>query len=290
MSIADPILILGASGWLGNYLVPEIVRRKPGVRVLAAHAARKTNFNLQSVESILLSSSHSSLLSSIGAGTVVNLARGEQEEDFQFHQSLIKYCNERGARYIYASSANAVDADVSKSHRETDPPASKSDYGRFKARCEIELINTCRNSLILRFAGVHGWAPNRIARTEEFLKKLADGVVVSVPPGILQNRIFVGDLAEMISILIEDNRVREVVHLGTSDFSDEIIFLRKLAEAFGYDQLQVSEAEPMEWNAVMIPERWLRIFPNLVLPTENETIRKVREQPEFQKYVRTLAL
>jgi dTDP-4-dehydrorhamnose reductase len=259
----------------------------PDLPIVAASRSQLARFPSKSVTSIALSASNFDELRSLEVGTVLNLARGEQDQDFQFHKELIAYCNQRGIRYIYASSGNAVDADVSRSHLETDPPSSQTEYGQFKARCENEMLKNCRHPVALRFPGMHGWAPNRMARTEDFLRRLQQGEIIRASHGVLQNRPFAGDLAKMIVRLVMDEKVRGVFHLGTSDFSDEVDFLQRLAVAFGYSPEQVVGGEWAPWNAVVVVDRWSQQFPQDSVPTEAQTIARVRQQPELQIYVQT---
>jgi dTDP-4-dehydrorhamnose reductase len=284
MESGFPILILGASGWLGHYLMPEILRRSPSSTIIAAYGSKPPLLSAERVRPIKLRSTDVHALKSLKARVVVNLTRGEAEEDFAFHQNLIGYCNENGARYVYASSSNAVDADVSKPHPETQEPESQSEYGKFKARCEIALKEQCPNSVVFRFSATHGWAPNRIARTEEFLKKLKEGQAVSAYQGVIQNRTFVGDLATMVATLTLDDRAKGVLHLGTLDASEELLFLRRLARAFGYSENQVIAGENNPWNAFLLTGRWRQIYPEIPLPMEESTIQGVARQPELQQY------
>jgi dTDP-4-dehydrorhamnose reductase len=272
------ILVLGSSGWLGHYLVPQLLKGNPSAAVIAGFSSRKPTFEHRGVTPLRLQPSDLARVSELKVSAVVNLNRGETETDFLFHQALVACCNRNDAKYVYASSFNAVDAD--------DPPNSRTDYGRFKGRCETELLKTCARPVAFRFSATHGWAPNRLARTEEFLQKLARGETVPTPQGLIQNRTFVDDLAKMIATLTVDQGAEGVFHLGASDFSDEIVFLRKLASAFGYDTEQVSEGEPLNWNAITIAERWQTRYPNAPLPTEMEAIARVRQQSELQKYAK----
>ncbi|MGZ3695987.1 MAG: sugar nucleotide-binding protein, partial [Bdellovibrionota bacterium] len=224
-------------------------------------------------------------LEKLPPATVINLNRGEEAADFALHRRIIEIQNRNSSRYIYASSFNAVDAELSRPHHENDPAASQSVYGKFKARCEQELLKTCGRPLAFRFAATHGWAPNRMARTQEFLEKLRKGENIIVTKGILQNRSFVGDLAEQIATLSLADQAQGIFHLGTSDFSEEIDFLKKMAQAFGYDASQVIAGEANQCNAVMLMER----LPSLLshgdaLPTEAETISKVSSQLELASY------
>ncbi len=141
MANSDSILVLGASSWLGHYLVPQLIKQALHRKVFAAFNERRPNFPLPADQIIQISSRSSNQLEKIQAGTVVNLGRGEQEIDFQFHQMIIAQTNASRGRYIYASSSNAVDFDLSKAHQESEIGAAQSEYGKFKARCEHELFS-----------------------------------------------------------------------------------------------------------------------------------------------------
>jgi dTDP-4-dehydrorhamnose reductase len=294
-----PIVVLGASGWIGHYLVPAIKRLSPHAHVTAVYRSRKPSFHMddnsgdstgiRGVE-MIQSDDDALTLEKLPPATVIGLIRGEEESDFELQQRIIAIQNKNHSRYVYASSFNAVDADLSRAHLESDLGHAQSDYGKFKARCEREILETCKQSVIFRFGATHGWAPNREARTQDFLSKLARGETVEVKRGILQNRSFVGDLAEQIARLADSPKAEGVFHLGTSDFSDEIDFLLGLAEAFGYDKAQVTEGESTACNAVMHMERLPALLSNYTLPTESETMAKVSAQAELRKFVKPASM
>lgn len=279
-------VVLGASGWIGHYLVPALRKQSPDAEILAVYGNTKPVFALdKNMRVVQADRNYSALLSLLPAATVIHIGRGETENDFLQHRELTGLQRQRNARYLYASSFNAVDADTSRAHFEKDPPAAQSDYGKFKARCELELMTHSRG-LAFRFSATHGWAPNREARTQELLRKLRDGEEVKAPLGILQNRSFVGDLAEQIAMLACDEEAAGVFHLGAADFSEELLFLRKLAVAFGYDPTLVREEGRMDCNATMVMERLKERFPGYRIPLEADTIAKVAEQPELAEFLR----
>ena len=285
MSIGESILILGASSWLGHYLVPSLVAKTSDAKIIATYANTRPAFKSDSVKIIQCSSANFTCIENHPFSTLINLTRGETPKDFEFHQYLINLVNQRDGRYIYASSSNAVDRDVSKPHFETDRADAQSEYGKFKAQCEEALFKRCRNFLAFRFSATHGWAPNRIARTEEFLQKLHKGEKIVVRKGIVQNRTFVGTLANLISRLVLDQSAEGVFHLGATDFSEEVIFSKRLASAFGYDPSLVVEGETVNWNLVTVLGKLTDRYPNLSLPTEMEAIADVRAQSELANYV-----
>lgn len=274
--MSTPILILGASGWVGHYLAPLLVAE--GKHVIAAYANRIPVYDCPTRK---LHSGNLDALTELSAAHVVNLSRGETEAEFRFHQALIAFTNEHDTRYLFASSFNAVDAELARPHQESDPANAQSDYGKFKVRCEEELLRFCKRPLAFRFPAVHGWAPNRVARTEHFLQRLAAGEQVPVQTGIVQNRLFVGDLARLIAHCVQDEDAEGVFHFGAADASEELEFLRALAEAFGYrGRVIPGEANPC--NAVMVPEKLRKR--GVALPSEADAIARVRAQPELAKY------
>lgn len=279
-------MVLGSSGWLGHYLIPALRQIAPNAEIIAFYRSRLPIFYVPGVEVVKFPIELGDLTGSIPSGTVINLNRGETEHDFELHKTLIDLQNQRRSRYLYASSFNAVDADVSNLHTEDQAAIARSPYGIFKARCETELLKRCERPLAFRFSSTHGWAPNREARTQVFLGKLSAGEKIKVKTGVIQNRLFVGDLALQIAMLAIEERLEGVFHLGTSDFSEEIEFLRNLAVEFGYDPKNITKGEDETCNAVMLVSRFTKMFPKYSLPSERDTIRKVGSQLELAAFKR----
>lgn len=280
-------VVLGASGWVGHYLVPELSRKNPDAEILAVSGKRAPSFAPEkNVRLVRAESGFASLLALLPRVTLVHLGRGEEENDFTEHRQLIGAVNAKGGRYLYASSFNAVDAVLDRPHEESDPPGAQSDYGRFKARCEEELARSCERWAAFRFAAIHGWAPNRAARTQAFLGKLRAGEPVKVQRGVRQNRCFVGDLAAQIALLATEPGVQGTFHLGTRDASEELDFLRNLAAAFGYGDELVVEDGFSQCDAEMVVGKLRALFPNYELPAEADTVAKVAAQPELKQFRR----
>jgi hypothetical protein len=59
-----------------------------------------------------------------------------------------------------------------------------------------------------------------------------------------------------------------------------------MAIAFGYSSKQIVEDKSLPWNAVTFPTKWQKKYPKLVLPTEQETILKVRSQTQLSHYIK----
>ena len=283
--MTDTFMILGASSWIGHYVLRHLTVQHPKINILALSRSSGT---YAGVTSIVAANKDLHLLGNLidkeRPKYVLNLARGEDEDGFRLHTTLIDRLNAIGSHYGYASSANAVDANYLNAHTEDELPNSQSDYGTFKGKCESALSRLSQDYSVYRFSAVHGWAPNRVARTEEFLRKLKNGEEVSIMRGIIQNRCFVGDLATMmVEIMLK--RGQGLFNLGTSDASEEIDFYKEMAQLFGYSEAQVVEGELNCFKAIMVPSRVFEVLGSQYKRTEAQTLAAVRAQPELKTFV-----
>lgn len=283
----NKIVVLGASSWLGYYFVNELLLNYPQVKVIGTFKTKAPDLSIPLVQ--LPNSKKEEiidLLEKESPDIFVNFNRGENQDGFDLHKSLIEYSNNKSSLYGYMSSFNACDADTSKAHLESDVANAKSDYGIFKAKCEKELINTCRKFCIFRFTAAHGWAPNREARTEILLKELANKGFIKHPRGVLKNRTAASHLAKMMAgTLIKEGQ--GVFNIGTTDFSDELIFLKKLAVAFEYEESSIIEEGEFLFNAVTLPSRIFSLCGKEMAFTEDDTIEAIKNTPELSKYKKT---
>ena len=181
------------------------------------------------------------------------------------------------------SSSNAIDGDVSKAHYESDKAFGGTDYGKYKAKCEHYLYEKMPEALIIRFPATHGYAPNRVARTEEFLKKLKDGETVTCPRGIYQCRPYVGYLSKMITKAVLEKE-SGIFHMSATTESEEFDFLQKLAEAFSYSKDRVISGDEMKWNMTIFPQKIYERYGDENKFTEADTIEMVARCPHLSKY------
>ncbi|MCB0367422.1 MAG: sugar nucleotide-binding protein [Bdellovibrionaceae bacterium] len=279
------LFIQGISSWTAHYAIPYIRHEYPRLEMHGTFRSHRPQFEEGhcTLYPIDRNSDCLPIVEEVRPDYFLHLARGEEDEDFVFHQNLIPILNRLGIHYSFASSFNAVDSNTETDHMENELAHAQTGYGKFKAQCENELMEKSQSFAIFRFAAVHGWAPGRLSRTESFLQKLQAGEEVTVDRGVLQNRPFVGYLACMMidTILAEG---QGVFHLGPEDASEELVFLRHLAEEFGYSQHQIIEGQLTPINAFMIPGKIYEMFGDRWRFREGDTIREIVKTPELQKY------
>ncbi|MCP4178319.1 MAG: sugar nucleotide-binding protein [bacterium] len=281
------ILILGASSWIGYYLVKSIIKIfPPNTQIFGTYNNNKPDINIQLFK--VRNKNNQKMLELLDLhkiNIVYNLNRGEDSDGFLLHKNLINYSNLNNCYYVFFSSFNAVDANTESNHYESEKPGSHSEYGSFKAMCENELEQFCSNYCIFRFAATHSWAPNRESRTENFLKKLKNGEVIKINRGIIQNRTETSYLTDMFTAVTSRNG-QGIFHLGTVEPSDELVFSRKLATAFGYSKEQIIEGDITPCNAFMVPEKIFQLCGDQYKITEDDVIEELKKSKSLQKYHR----
>ena len=279
------IFIQGISSWIGHYAAQYLLEHHPDLEILGSFRSRRPSFDAGMIKLYPIDHNSESLplLEEIRPDYFLHLARGEGPEDLRFHKNVIPVLDRLGTHYSYASSFNACDSNTDSDHLENEVAHAQTEYGRFKAACEEELIAHSKSFSIFRFSAVHGWAPNRYARTEQFLRKLQSGEEVIVDYGVKQNRIFVGHLAGMM-IDATIAKGQGVFHLGPVDFSQELDFLRRIGTAFGYSEHLILEGKNTPINAFMVPNKILEMFGDKWRLSEEDTFTQIMNTAEFDKY------
>ena len=280
------ILVLGSSGWVAHYLIPELQIMKANVIGVSnvnkpVHDIENFHFNIDDLSFV-------DEIKNIECNILINMHHSKNFERAKvLNEELSAYSRNKGIHYVFMSSSNALDGDTSKAHRESEGANGGSDYGKYKAECEQFLYDNNPQASIIRFPATHGYAPNRIARTEEFLQKLKNGDNIEVARGIYQNRPFVGHLAKMMSQVIFDKH-SGVFHLGTKDQSEEYEFLQRVATAFGYNEEQLSDGDEYDFNMTVHPKRIYELYGNMYNYTEQDTIDQLVKCPNLSKYKKVL--
>lgn len=277
--------MLGSSGWIAHYLIPSLQKQISDCNILGS---RVTNTSEHSIENFIATSSDLEIVDqkirSFKPDIIINMTRGEDEDAFIMHKYLIDSCKSSGVHYNYFSSFNALDANIAEEHYEDELPNAQTDYGLFKARCEEELFSNGANFSIFRFGATHGWAPNSKSRTELFLEHMLSGEALPIDTGVLQNRLATNHMADMMAAVL-NKKGEGVFHFGAVDGSEEIDFLRDLAESFGHPREQVTLAGTNPCNALMIPERTLQLIGKEFEKTEADTIKAVRHMIRLSSYI-----
>ena len=274
------MLVLGARSWIGFRLAEAIRRLDPSVEVTGTSRSEQRDGAFLEADDL---PDFDVAVRELRPDAVVNLLRGEDARGRAIHAGVASLCAGLGIHYSFASSALALDGYRRTELTEDLLPSSETPYGQFKAACELDLHRIGGEWLVLRFASIHGWSPWKPSRTEAFLTRLAGGETVTVDRGVLQNRLEDRVFAEAVAQAVLDRRTG-TLHLGATDCSEELDFLRRLAGAFGQPEALVVEGGDRAVNLVVQPRRLFALYPGRFERTEAQTIDGLLSCPELRQY------
>lgn len=279
----EKILILGGSGMIGNYLTEHFIRDYPNISLVSTYTS--VPHYEGAIQFDMRRDDVAHVVESVQPTVIFNLLPGFDETTRNANARLISIAHKRSLRYVFMSTS-LVFSDFSHAHDELDTISGDGAYGMFKAICEKEISETLDNYVIFRISATHGARRDSQSRTERFLRRIALGERVEVDSGVIQNRLWTGDLVSMISV-IALSEVRGVCHLGTMDSSSESSFLQRLATAFGYDESLVIPRISSERNLVVTPAKALTV-PSVCTVHESDTIQHLTHDPKLVRYIKTI--
>ncbi len=278
------ILVLGSASWLGSLLLSK--------KELNFNTIVGTFFNVKlffdshvSLAKASTLADYEAILATHKFDIIINFLRGENDEGFAIHKAMLSHCESHSSYYLYCSSALALDAYTNTDLKDDLLAKSNSPYGMFKAKCERLLYDSTIDWSILRFSSLQGYCAHKQVRNEVFLSKLKKGETIKVDKNIVQNRMVADDAVDIIVEIIK-NRKKGIVHLGTSDSSDEIDFLKRQAELFGYDSgLIVQSDKNRNVNLNCIPSQ-LDFMDSTEYPyPEVTTLKKIAQIKHYKEYL-----
>ncbi|MGL4740284.1 MAG: NAD-dependent epimerase/dehydratase family protein, partial [Sarcina sp.] len=130
----NKILILGASGLVGNAIVKELNNNfivygtYYSKFIKCLDKTKQIKFDLNEFYKIL------DILKIINPDIIISSLCGDYDKQLLLYKELESYLEKTNKKFILCSSANVYDNDLSKIHFENDEVNSNSDYGYFKIR------------------------------------------------------------------------------------------------------------------------------------------------------------
>lgn len=226
----ERILILGASGFIGNALYKELCS------FFDTHGTYYSNNNsLERNQHFhqydLESESVEILLENIKPTVIISALRGNFDAQVTAHFSILHYLLHHEAKLIFISSSNVFDAFTNYPSYEYDKTLSQSIYGRFKIKIENALLRLPNHKYnILRLPMVFGQDSPRIKDLKNLLYL---GEAIEVFPNVVINVADIDQLARQVHYII--NRKKEgVFHLGSRDLIHQKDFIEEVCHSLGY--------------------------------------------------------
>ena len=223
------ILILGASGFLGNAIYKELC---PYFKTFGTY--NRTNKQLEKNNHFfqfnLEEDDVYEILDLVKPTIIISALRGDFSKQVIVHQHLAQYVFSNKIKVVFLSSANVFDAYSKYPSYEHDKTLSHSIYGHFKIKIENMLLRMPKNQVaILRLPMVFGSNSPRIQKIIQLIK---DNEPVEVFPNLIMNVITDSKVTQQIHYIINRNK-SGIFHLGSSDLVHHDEFIRDIVNALG---------------------------------------------------------
>ena len=225
------ILILGASGLVGKALVKEFSQDHDVYgtyykTMLELNQDHQLQWDISETEKII------TWVKNINPDIVISCLRGDFNVQYEIHTNLVETFKETQTKFLFCSTTNVFDGEISKHHDENDQPIAESDYGQFKIKCE-NLIKEVLNDrgIILRLPMVWG---THSPRLNEIKEKIKNGQEIEAYKNIFLNHAIDRKIAKQVRFIIE-NDLRGIFHLATTDIQSQYSFICNLVQNFTSD-------------------------------------------------------
>ena len=249
------ILILGASGFLGNALYKELNSYYDtfGTYFTKKGFSKNQHFFYFDVEE----GGIESIIKEVKPKLIISALRGSFDSLIEIHKLLIDLVDRSNCRLIFLSSANVFDTFEHFPSYEYDKTLSESIYGRFKIKIENDLLRLPTTKYVLvRLPMVFGNHSPRIQEMDEAMKTKK---YIEVFPNTIINVNNDIKLSQQIHFII-NQQLTGIFHLGSTDLIHHFDFIKLIVQKRYQRKAlfkQVFSTNQMRYLAVLAKENKL---------------------------------
>lgn len=218
------ILIIGASGYIGNAIYKEL---GPYFRTFGTYRTPKKEFdkNKHFFQYNVEQDDVYEILEACKPTIIISTLRGDFNAQVIAHQHMAEYAIAFGSKIIFLSSANAFDAYSKYPSYELDKTLSHSVYGHFKIKIENLLLRLPKKqAAVLRLPMVFG---TNCPRVQEIKQLASDNASVEIFPNLIMNVMLDKKVTQQIHYIINRNKYG-IFHLGSTDLVHHDEFIKDL--------------------------------------------------------------
>ncbi len=228
-AVKNTILILGASGFIGNAIYKELNKY---YKTYGTYYSSKLNANQHFYYYNLLEDDIFDVLNLTKPHIVISALRGNFTKQVIAHKHLCDYASQHNTRLLFISSANVFDAYSKYPSYETDKTLSHSIFGHFKIKIENMLLKLPqKQTAILRLPMVFG---NQSPRIEKLKTQLNAKEAIEVFPNLILNVTTITKLTQQIHYIINQDKLG-VFHLGSTDLVHHNDFITSVCSKISYN-------------------------------------------------------
>ncbi|WP_394749614.1 sugar nucleotide-binding protein [Spongiimicrobium salis] len=224
------ILILGASGFIGNAIYKELCSYFDTYGTYYS-ARRSFEDNHQFFRYDIEEDDIYDLLEKVQPHFIISAIRGNFAAQVLAHQHLTEYVRDHDTKVYFISSANVFDAYSKYPSYEYDKTLSESIYGRLKIKIENMLLRLPKEKMaILRIPMTFGTFSPRI---KDLKLALDNKEPIEVFPNLIINVTNDDRLTQQIHYLINRNK-SGIFHLGSKDLVHHEDFIKEVVSRMGF--------------------------------------------------------
>ncbi|MEM7087603.1 MAG: sugar nucleotide-binding protein [Bacteroidota bacterium] len=276
---AKTVLILGASGFIGNVLYRELLSY---FDVYGTYANQEGVFSDNQVfyEYKVEEGGLEVILAHLQPTLIISCLRGAFKAQYQAHETLVEYVTATNAKLLLLSTANVFDGKGEFPSYENDLPFAESDYGKFKISLE-KLVQTLPKKyyVILRLPLVLGVNSPRIFQLKQAIKHQA---AFEVFPNLIISITTANKVAQQVHYII-NKELCGIFHLSSKDMVHHEDLFREISE-------KISEKTPIFKSVFSSNEdTYLAILPkkNKLPKTYHITVAEVIDDSTLKEEIIT---
>jgi len=223
---AKTVLILGASGFIGNVLYKELISY---FDVYGTYANQVGTFEENQVfyQYKVEDGGLDVILAEVLPMVIISCLRGDFKAQLKAHETILEYVIATNAKVLYTSSVNVFDGKGAFPSYEDDTTLAENDYGRFKISIE-RLLQTLpkKNYAILRLPLVLGVNSPRLFQLKQAIKHQAS---FEVFPNLIVSVTTADKIAQQVHYII-NKALTGIFHLSSTDMVHHEELFRDISE------------------------------------------------------------
>ncbi|OBX21204.1 MULTISPECIES: sugar nucleotide-binding protein [Bizionia] len=227
------ILILGASGFIGNALYKELCSY---FKTFGTYRTSKREFekNQHFFQYDVEEDDVFEILEIVKPTIIISALRGDFNAQVIAHSHIAQYLQMHKSKLLFLSSANVFDSYSKYPSYESDKTLSDSVYGHFKIKIENMLLRLPKRQVaIIRLPMVFGNQSPRITEIKEFIKNKE---AIEVFPNLIMNIATDVKLTQQIHYIINRNK-SGVFHIGSTDLVHHDEYILEIINSLGFENV-----------------------------------------------------
>ena len=224
------ILVLGASGFLGNAIYKELCSYFKTFGTFCTDNSEYQNnkhfFQYTAEEDDIIE-----ILEAVKPSIIISAIRGNFTAQIIAHQHIADYLKSHRCKIIFLSSANVFDAYSKYPSYENDKTLSNSVYGHFKIKIENLLLRLPKTKVaVLRLPMVFG---SHSPRIKDIKTSLKEKTPIEIFPNLIMNVTTDSKVTQQVHYIINQNKYG-VFHLGSKDLVHHDDFIKDIVTTLNH--------------------------------------------------------